>query len=164
MNKMRIVTTLTTVILALLGAGVWWLFTSDRLTYNSDPVSRPNSSLVCGADTVDRYNDAMFYAVREGSSDLTIDGESLNNLVVEIKNKVGYKNDPTCQTILFWTAVQNDDYSAAKDAYDSIKTMHDRGAFADSNIRSNQPLFTYESYLLQLSGSSASQVEVNVGG
>lgn len=164
MNKKRILTILAIITSALLGVGVWWLFDTDRLTYASDPGSQSTSSVVCGADVLDTYNAAMFYALREGSSDLTIDEKSLNNLVVEIKSKTGYKNDPTCQTILFWTAVQNDDYPAAKDAYESIKTLHDQGIFADSNIRSNQPLFTYGNYLLQLSGSGASQVEVNIGG
>lgn len=164
MNKKRILTILAIITSALLGVGVWWLFATDRLTYTSNPGPQSTSSVVCGADVLDTYNAAMFYALRDGSNDLTIDEKAVESLAVEIKSKEGYKNDPTCQTILFWTAVQNDNYPAAKDAYESIKTLHDQGIFTDSNIRSNQPLFTYESYLLQLSGSGASQVEVNVGG
>lgn len=164
MNKKRILTVLAIITSVLIGVGVWWLFATDRLTYSSNPDSQSNRVAICGADIIDTYNDAMFYDLREGSSDLTIDEESLNNLVVEIKSKAGYRNDPTCQTILFWTAVQKDDYPVAKDAYESIKTLHDQGIFADSNIRSNQPLFNYGTYLLQLSGSGASQAEGGVGG
>lgn len=164
MSKKRVLTILAIITSVLFGVGVWWLFNTDRLTFTINPGSQSTSSVACGADIVDTYNAAMFYAVRNGSNDLTIDENAVKNLAVEIKSKVGYKNDPTCQTILFWTAVHNDDYQGAKDAYASIKTLHDQGTFTDSNIRSNQPLFTYESYLLQLSGSGTSQAEGSIGG
>jgi hypothetical protein len=106
----------------------------------------------------------MFFRTRDGSSTPSFDEAGLKKLAAEIKTKAKYANDPTCQTILFWAAVQGDNYKAANEAYKAVKSLHDKGDFADSNLRSNEPLFTYEQYMNSLSGSGVKQAEGSIGG
>jgi hypothetical protein len=141
-------------------AGVWWLFSSGRLVY----ASPKSSAVVCRSDVVTKYNAVMFFRTRDGSSTPSLDEVGLKKLEADIKTKARYATDPTCQTILFWTAVHNDNYKAANEAYKAVKSLHEKGNFADSNLRSNEPLFTYETYMNSLSGSGVTQAEGSVGG
>lgn len=145
------------IILIILGTGVWWLFNTGRLAY-VNPGSQ-SSSVVCDTDIVDKYNAAMYFEPRNGSNKLSIDEEGIKSLAIEIKNKTDFRTDPTCQTILFWIAVHDDDYQSANKAYEEIKTLHSKHIFADSNIRSQEPLFTYEGYVNSLSGSGVKSEE-----
>lgn len=157
MRKKILVSSIAVIVVALIGAGVWWLFSTGRLVYVDSNTKARVSSSVCDSTIVDRYNAAMYYEVRNNSTTPSIDEDGIKALVADIKGKSGYETDPTCQVIIFWAAVRGDDYKAARSAYDSIKTLHDKGSFADSNIRSNEPLFTYEGYVNGLTGSGAPQ-------
>jgi len=106
----------------------------------------------------------MYYRLRDGSSMPSLDMAGLQKLVSEIKTKANYAKDPTCQTILFWVAVQNDNYNEANTAYKALKTLHDEGKYVDSNLRSSDPFFTYKQYLDNLSGSGVKATEEGVGG
>lgn len=158
MNKKRILTILTIVISALLGAGVWWLFSTNRLTFTINPGLQATSSAVCGTDVVDTYNRVASLEVRNGSSESVIDTEGMKSLANQIRGKDAYKTDATCQTLLFWTAFYENNFDSAVSAHTAIKSLHDKGAFADSNIRSAAPLSSYQSYL-----TSLSEVEVQGG-
>lgn len=151
---------LIVVLAGLIIAGVWWLFSSGRLVY----VSSKSSDVACGSDIVTQYNGAMFYRPRNGSNIPSLDEAGLKNLVTEIKGKTKYATDPTCQTILFWIAVHDNNYNAANDAYKAVKSLHDKGEFADSNLRSNDSLFTYQGYLNSLPGSGVTQAKGSIGG
>lgn len=142
---------------ALIGAGVWWLFNTGRLVYVANPGASHTIAAVCDDSVVDKYNTAMYYQVRSGSTTPSIDSEGVKTLAKEIKAKAGYETDATCQVLLFWIDVRNDDYKAARSAYVVIKDLHDKGIYPNSNIRTNDPLFTYEGYVNGLSGSGAPQ-------
>ncbi len=157
---MRFKYVLTILLAGLIIAGVWWLFSSGRLVY----VSSKSSAVACGPDIVTKYNAAMFYRPRNGSNTASLDETGLKNLASEIKSKAKYATDPTCQTILFWTAVHDNNYKAANEAYKAVKSLHDKGEFADSNLRSNDSLFTYQGYLNSLPGSGVTHAGENIGG
>ncbi|NCU38991.1 hypothetical protein EOL96_08210 [Candidatus Saccharibacteria bacterium] len=120
------------------------------------------SVVVCSADTVKTYNDFMEYKVRDGSDELSIDKDAIKKLASDIKIRENYDTDPTCQTMLFWSAYLDNDYEGAKSAYQAVTKLHDQRKFADSNIHSNAPLFTYEPTLYSIDPSN-SEVEDGFG-
>jgi hypothetical protein len=136
---------------------IWWLFDSGRLVYSA---SGQRYLSVCDKGIVDRYNDAMYYKVRTGSIDPSIDEAGVKGLVAEIQTKKDFENDPTCQSIIFWSAVQENNYSSANTSYNILMDLHDKHIFADSNLRSSQPLFMYGETLKGLSGSGFSEEDV----
>lgn len=155
MHKRMVTVSISIVIIvALLGVGIWWLFNTGRLVYVANP-STTSTAVVCDSSIVDKYNTAMYYEERNGSTQPTIDEAGVRNLVSEIKGKKGYDTDATCQSILFWVAIYNKDASAARTAYDAVKSLHDKRIFADSNLRSNEALFTYEGYVSGLASAGS---------
>lgn len=152
MNKKIVrIAVIIVIVVLLLGGGLWWLFGTGRLVYNSS--GRQTKPLVCDKTIVDRYNDATYYIVRAGSETPTMDEAAAKKLVSEIKSKKNIESDPTCQTILFWSAVHTADAQAAQDAYKAVNTLHGQGHFADSNLRANEPLFMYEEIVKGLQGA-----------
>ncbi len=150
---------LALIILAILTSGTWWLFSSGHLVYHGS-ISQPNNlssnqTVVCDAYVVAKYNDAMDYKERNGSTEPSIDIQAIKNLVADIKAKTNFKSDPTCQAIIFWSAVMNDNYKAASIAYNELLGLHKKHIFADSNLLNDQPLFTYKEALDGLTGSGA---------
>lgn len=148
--------TVVVVIVIGVGAGVWWLFDSGRLVYVTNRDNVAALKPVCDDGFVSRYNDAMYYTVRDGEEQPSIDVEAVHALEAEVATLEGYQGDATCQTILFWTAVYDDDYDAARSAYDVIMSLHDEYKYADTNLRVSEPLFTYEGALNSLSGYAQS--------
>ena len=144
---MKKIVTITAIAILVAAIGVIaWLFASERLVF-----ANPNAGVgavapkpVCDTNLVAKYNDAMFFIGREGSDEPTLDEEGIQAVKKEITSKNNYKTDPTCQTVLFWIAVHESDYEAAKTAYEAVKELHNKNHFADSNIRANAALFTYE--------------------
>jgi hypothetical protein len=151
MNKRVIFIVIGVIIVALLASGVWWLFNSGRLVYLNS-----QSTVACGTDVVNKYNAAMYYQVRNGSTVPNIDTKGVKDLVTNIETKANFKNDPTCQTIIFWSAVQDDNYKSALSAYNVLISLHNKRIFVDSNLRNDQPLFMYEDTLSGLTGSGSS--------
>ena len=144
-------------VVALLSVGVGWLFSSGRLVYVSPGSQVAISSAVCGSDVVDTYNAAAYYVKRGNSETPTMDEDGLKKLATDIKAKNNYADDATCQTILFWLAVHNKDAQAADTAYQAVNKLHTKRIFADSNIRSNEPIFMYENYVTGLKPSDSSE-------
>ena len=143
-----------TIVLVLIGAVVWWLFETGRLVYTAHPDTAPGKyAVVCDEAIVERYNEVSALAEREGSSVPVVDMAALSTLLDEIKAKPGAENDPTCQTIFFWAAVERDDYKSAKVAYEVIVELRNQRVFADSALRSHQPLPSYLMFLNSLSGA-----------
>jgi hypothetical protein len=143
-------------ILATAGA-VSWLFVSGKLTFADQNAKLAPTEVICDTVIVNTFNDAMFYTRRAGASTVSIDKESIKNLNSEIKAEAGYENDPTCQTIIYLTAIYEEDYDGAKSAYEALKKLHDKNIFASNNIRGNQPLFTYEGSMYPFSPEGKTQ-------
>ena len=117
----------------------------------NDLILTNKTASVCGSDIVNKYNDAMYMIGRNGSSEPSIDESGVKDVQSEVKRKTGYEKDATCQTLLFWIAIHNNDYSAAKIAATAVKELHDKGQFADNNIRGNDPILTYDPVLYGIS-------------
>lgn len=156
-KKLVIISASVAVLIIALGAVVWWLFASGRLVYISSGSSQKSYGVVCDSDVVAKYNDAVYYKIRDNPTQGSIDNAGLDNLVKDIKSTSGYEKDPTCQDILFLYAVKNDDFKSANSAYESIKALHSERAFYDPNIRSSEPLFMYEDIIKGLTGSGFSE-------
>lgn len=158
MKKNRIIQ-ITVIVLILLAVGVVVaLFMTGKLVW-SNTTRQVSTHVVCGSDVVNKYNDAMYYVIRPGSDVPTLDTEGIKTINEDIKKKDGYKDDPTCQTLLFWIAIHNNDYTAGNEAYLAVKGMHDKGIYADSNIRGNDALFTWEGVLFPISPDAANKQE-----
>lgn len=153
-HKSKILIITAVLLLMLLTGGMFWLFNSGHLQYSK---SGSQPTVVCDADFVDRYNEAMYYTIRKGSTEPSLDDQGIKDLVTDIKNMANYKTDPTCQTIIFWVAVQSDDYKTASSAYNVLITLHKQRIFSDSNLRDGQPLFMYKEVLKGLTGSGSSE-------
>jgi len=127
-----------------------WLFASGRLVWSNTGANQA-VGVVCGTDIVDTYNDAMYMIGRNGSSEPSIDESGVKSVQNTVKGKAGYKDDATCQTLLFWIAIHDGDYQAAKDAEASVKRLYDKGQFANNNIRGNDAILTYDTVLYGIS-------------
>ncbi len=143
------------VVLMILSFGVWWLFDTDRLEYVASPKSQSETLVACSTKMVDTYNLAVSTEIRDGASEPFIDTKSMDSLAKQIRSMDSYESDATCQTLLFWIAFYDNDYTSAVSAHTAIKNLHDKGVFADSNITSTAPLYSYEKYLYSLSGAEA---------
>jgi hypothetical protein len=141
--------TLATIGVLIVAGGIVWLFVSGHLVWSDGKASKTAS--VCGADIVNKYNDAMYMIGRNGSTEPSIDEAGVKDVQSEVKRKAKYEEDATCQTLLFWIAIQNNDYPAAKTAATAVKELHDKGQFADNNIRGNDPILTYDTVLYGIS-------------
>jgi len=152
-KKLGIILISGTVLIIALGAMIWWLFASGRLTYISQSSKQKLYTTVCDSGVVDRYNTYTLYNARNGSSQPSIDQKSLDSLMAEIKAMPNHETDPTCQSIIFLASVRADDYKTAVSAYESISALNKNDVYPSNNIRGNQPLFMYQGYLDSLSGS-----------
>lgn len=135
------------------------LLVSGRLVWTGGGAGTVAARPVCDSDIVNKYNDAMYMTLRDGAEEPSINEAGVKQVEEGIKKAEGYKDDATCQTLLFWIAVYDGDYESAKSAYSKIKSLHDKGVFADSNIRGNQALFSYEPLL----NSMSPEAEVGTG-
>lgn len=142
-NRLTIIATGLIVVVAVIG-----LFGTGRLVWVSSG-GHVAASAVCGTDIVSKYNTATNFIGRNGNdgSNPSIDTAGVAAVKKEITAKSGYKNDATCQAILFWIAINDNDYPAAKTAESIVKQLHDKGMSADSNIRGNTALSTYDGML-----------------
>lgn len=147
MNKKIFVIGVPILVVVLLSVGVWWLFNSGRLVYVAPGSKAPEGVAVCGNDFVEKYNEATYRVIRGDSNEATMDEPALKKLKTDITNKNGYEDDATCQTILFWLALHYDDRKEAEVSYKAVKSLHEKGAFANSNLQGNQAISTYDSFL-----------------
>lgn len=156
MRKKLVFAGIGIVLVAFVGAGIWWLFDSGRLVYSANPGSTNGKAIACGDDVVDRYNEVTYYALRSEDATLpTYDEDGLAKLATEIRATDGYESDATCQAMLFFVAVRNDSYEDANKSYTALLDLHEQGVYANSNIRSNEPLYNYPDFFNILSGAPA---------
>ncbi len=134
----------------LIIGGIIALIASGYVAVSWGDGKRPLSNRTCDDDIVARYNDASLYDQRDDSGDYAIDEASVKNIVAEVKKKSGYQDDPTCQTIVLMTAIDNKDYDVAKSTYIALQSLHDQQLYADSNLRTGSPLSNYETYVNEL--------------
>ena len=69
----------------------------------------------------------------------------------QMQDQTSFINCVACQTLLFWIAIHDGDYQAAKDAEASVKRLYDKGQFANNNIRGNDAILTYDTVLYGIS-------------
>lgn len=115
------------IILIIFGIIVSFLFLSGRLAYNIDGVY----GTVCTEPIISSFNTEI--QGKDGSH--TPDISALNTLEATIKSRDNYSQDPTCQTILFTIALQNNNTASAKVAYDQIILLHSQHKYSDPTLQ-----------------------------
>jgi len=158
-KKTAIISTAAGILLLAIGVALGYVLFGNKADANGDTGLSDVSATVCDSDIVSLYNQAARYEIRGNADQPTIDETGLKTLSDEIVGKDGYQEDPTCQTILFWTAVNAKNYDAAKTAYEAIKALHADGRFANTNLRTTTALFEYESVLDTVSPDYGSREE-----
>jgi hypothetical protein len=148
--------------LMLLGAGVWWMFSSGHLTYTANIDSKATANIDgkataskrsgCSGDIVAKYNEAIIMTYRNNDDFASIDKAGLADVGRRIRETDSYKSDSTCQTILFWLAVNNRDYSAAVAANGVIQAQYRDGIYADSDIQGVSGVSSYNDLIIGLAG------------
>ena len=140
-------------IIPLVGLGLFiivvtlagYLYSTKQLTFAfGNASSNVRAAAICGDPVINKYNSAMNYQVRGNDTTPTLDGTGLKELEKDIPTKAGYANDPTCQTILFWIAIQHTDATKAQTALTALNSLHDQGKYVDSNLANNAPLSTFK--------------------
>ena len=149
-RKKLVILIVSLVVLAALA--IIWLFAFQKVKITWGDTNNSGSIVVvCGSDLITEYNAAMYYDIRGDSTEPSLDEGGLKSIAGKIKDSAGYESDPTCQAMLFWIAIYNKDYNSAKSAHEAVKVLHEKRIYADSNIRSNAPLFEYDSALRDIS-------------
>lgn len=132
---------LFTIVIALGG----YLYATNQLLFAfGNAASNVRTTAVCGDSIINKYNSAMNYQVRGSDTKPTLDGPGLKELEKDIPTKAEYSKDPTCQTILFWIAIQYNNASNAQTALTALNNLHDQGKYVDSNLSNNAPLSTFK--------------------
>ena len=122
----------------VIGAIITWLFVSGRVTLvinQSDETVKGPVVLVCGDETIKAFNEASTGYPTDDPMTSAIDTAALVKVADAVKKKSNYKQDPTCQTILFWTAIQERKYEEAKAAKAAVDVLQKDGHFANNNLR-----------------------------
>lgn len=130
-----------------------YLYATKKLTFAFGNMATNSATAVCGDAIITNYNAAMFYRVRSPEAEPTLDETGLNNLEKEIPTKAGYAQDSTCQTILFWIAINHRDAKPAQLALTALESLHSEGKYVDSNLNNNVPLSKYKNSIDYLSAS-----------
>lgn len=136
-KKVAIVSSIGVGVLVI-GAIITWLFVSGRVTLvinQSDETVKGPVVLVCGDETIKAFNEASTGYPTDDPMTSAIDTAALVKVADAVKKKSNYKQDPTCQTILFWTAVQERKYEEAKAAKAAVDALQKDGHFANNNLR-----------------------------
>lgn len=155
LRRPLVVAAAVTALLAFVAA---WLLISGMVTVVwGKPVQlRATKDVrVCDDVMVQTFNSAMYFTIRDNPKQPSIDKKGLNDLATSIRKQKNYQGDPTCQTILFWTAYENQDYAATKSAYDALKILHDNNKFPDNNLSSSSGFSQYGDLVNALSPQKA---------
>jgi len=146
------------VLFVVLAAAGGYLYATKQLTLNTHSAGVANrATAVCGDVLINKYNAAMSFQERGNSTEATLDTAALNELKKDIPTKEGYATDPTCQTMLFWIAVQDVDAATAQTALTALNKLHDEGKYVDSNLANNAPLSTFPDTVRSLTIESQGQ-------
>lgn len=113
---------------------------------------------VCSNEVVSRYNTAAEYKdTTTENGVITFDESAVRQIIGEVKELSYFENDATCQAIIFLAAINLKDFEAAKSAAESVKELHGKGMYANSNIRENPSLHLYDSWLASINPLSDTQ-------
>ena len=149
-SKAKIATIITITLLVLGVLALAYLLASGRLAIvMKDPAEKLGSTraIVCDSAMVDKYNTASFLQVRQGEEAPSMDIDGLKKLSENIKQQNLYEADPTCQAILFWTAVITKDVATAERSHAELVKLHDDQQFVDNNLSGDQSLKNYNAQL-----------------
>ncbi len=128
----------STLLIVVLAIGAYLYTTKQPVTVLvPGGTSVVTTVIVCDDSVVGAYNVASKLEIRGSNTDLSADAVGLNNLDSQIRSKSGFDQDPTCQTILFWNAIANNDEAKASTALTAIESLHDSHHFADTNLEGN---------------------------
>lgn len=147
MAKRRVLAIGLTGLGVLVIGGIVWSLVSGYVTISFGEVNRQSVSertTVCGTDIVNRYNEITWLPISDDPAASRIDEEALGNISKDIIAAKDYEQDPTCQTILFWIAIDQGNHVDAQKAYTAVKGLHENNVFASNNIRGNAPLYDWE--------------------
>lgn len=140
------------IVAVLVGLGVWGFVSGKVVVAGVNGVAAGDDSyIVCDDDLILKYNDAMYMIPREGAAEPSMDKAALTEIKNTINSTEGSKSDPSCQAMLFWIAIYEQDHAAGKSAMDIVESLHKQHIYANSNIRSNEALFVYEGSLYSIS-------------
>lgn len=167
-KKVAIVSSIGVGVLVI-GAIIAWLFVSGRVTL---VVNQPDDEevkivkgpavLVCGDETIKAFNEASTGYPTDDPMTSAIDTAALVKVADDVKKKSNYKQDPTCQTILFWTAVQERKYEEAKEAKAAVDALQKDGHFANNNLRTTATPSDWQLFVDDLSPETQN-VDKSVG-
>lgn len=124
----------TALFIVVLAVGAYFYLSKKPIVVAPAGNTTSVNTIVCGDSIVSTYNAASKLEVRTPGGDITTDVDGLTKLDATIRAKSGFEQDPTCQTILFWNAISNNDSGKAKIALNVIETLHDAHHYADSNL------------------------------
>ena len=142
----------TVLLILAIAVGIYFYVTKKPLTLAPNGTSV--TVIVCDDSIVSTYNAASELKARGSGTDPSVDVAGLNALDSVIRAKSGYDQDPTCQTILFWNAIMNNDSGKAKLALTSIESLHDSHHFTDNNLEGNASISVMKSSLAAITGKS----------
>ena len=163
-KKVAIVSSIGVGVLVI-GAIITWLFVSGRVTLvinQSDETVKGPVVLVCGDETIKAFNEASTGYPTDDPMTSAIDTAALVKVADAVKKKSNYKQDPTCQTILFWTAVQERKYEEAKAAKAAVDALQKDGHFANNNLRTTATPSDWQLFVDDLSPETQN-VDKSVG-
>jgi len=84
-------------------------------------------TVVCGEDVIAKYNSIPFPMNEESQREL-------DEIVKNIQSTANNDKDPTCQAILWWNALQNNDQSEMEKTLEILKQLHSNGQFVDNSL------------------------------
>ncbi|OYX53938.1 hypothetical protein B7Y92_00740 [Candidatus Saccharibacteria bacterium 32-50-13] len=163
-KKVAIVSSIGVGVLVI-GAIITWLFVSGRVTLvinQSDEMVKGPVVLVCGDETIKAFNEASTGYPTDDPMTSAIDTAALVKVADAVKKKSNYKQDPTCQTILFWTAIQERKYEEAKAAKAAVDALQKDGHFANNNLRTTATPSDWQLFVDDLSPETQN-VDKSVG-
>lgn len=147
MTKRAVFTTSSIVAVLIVVGLITWLFLSGQVAL---VINKPNDdetkvvkgtvALVCGETTVNAFNEATTGYPTADPMTSAIKVDVLAEVAENVKKKANYQQDPTCQTILFWTAAHERKFEEAKDAKKATDALYADGHFANSKLRVTAPL------------------------
>ncbi len=101
------------------------------------------SHRVCNSEIIEQY-------LKINGESPQQDRQSLIDLSKRIKAIDHNEADPTCQTILFFTAFRSEDYQGMRKPMEFVQTMHDKGIYADSDLQSGYSIKMMNSLLKEV--------------
>lgn len=163
-KKVAIVSSIGVGVLVI-GAIITWLFVSGRVTLvinQPDETVKGPVVLVCRDETIKAFNEASTGYPTDDPMTSAIDTAALVKVADDVKKKSNYKQDPTCQTILFWTAIQERKYEEAKAAKAAVDVLQKDGHFANNNLRTTATPSDWQLFVDDLSPETQN-VDKSVG-